>query len=777
MQASFCPYCLKIVTSEICPYCGSNVNYTGNPMHLPVGTTLTGAHPYVLGVCRGQGGFGVTYIALDVITNVRVAIKEYFPTYCSGRTSGLTIQSYYGQEDPYEKGKERFLDEARMLQNLSDLKSVVKVVDFFEANNSAYLVMEFLDGCSLKDYVQHNGKMPAKQFLDQFRILLEDIEIMHQRGVIHRDIAPDNIMILPNGSMRLIDFGAARSYLGEKSMSVVVKKGFAPVEQHLRSGLSATTDVYAIAATVYFCLTGVIPPDSTERLYGTVQMQSPISLGAALTQEQEYALERALQVQPKDRTQTVAQLIAELYGELTVSRPEEKQVEEKKREEFVTEFDPENNPKSKEDKRNEGEDRKTSGRKPVVDNAGKKRIIIIAAATAAIAVLLCLVFVVPKISAYNKACDLLENGMYSQAISAFSDLGDYKDSREKAKLAIYRQGIELLNSGEYEKASEIFGAMGSFENSELKLKEVHYGYGDQLIRKGEYEKAIEVFSALGDYSDSAEKINEAQYGYGVQLIRKGEHEKAIEVFSALGDYSDSAEMINEARYQLALKSLEDKDYIGAIAVFEDLGNYESASEMVLEAKYCYAVENQSNAHETADTETGNNEVQTGPSETAQRIHTYLKQLVETDYKDSKSLYNELYSWKAKVVNFSDWASRVAAVGKYDIQGQANLRNGYAPYRVLEEISVRKFDDFNITFLITGPLYETVDLYAEYSWPNGASGIWEMNWNEKGHRSTVSAAWDSRITSGINFVCAGEVTVRVCIRETGECIGEHTMIVK
>ena len=157
MQASFCPYCMKVVHSEICPHCGIHVNYLGDPMHLPVGTALMGRKTYVVGASRGQGGFGVTYIALDTETNERVAIKEYFPTYCSGRSGSTWIQPYRGQEEAYSKGKERFLDEAKMLQSLSDLKGVVNVRDFFETNNTAYLVMEFLDGCSLKDQVDRKS--------------------------------------------------------------------------------------------------------------------------------------------------------------------------------------------------------------------------------------------------------------------------------------------------------------------------------------------------------------------------------------------------------------------------------------------------------------------------------------------------------------------------------------------------------------------------------------------------------------------------------------------
>ena len=247
-----------------------------------------------------------------MVTNQRVAIKEYYPTYCAVRSDARTVTFYRGQEEVYHKGRDRFLDEARVLKSLSDIKSIVNVLDFFEANNTAYLVMEFLEGDSLKAHAQKHGKFPAQEFLRKLRPLMEDIDQMHQRGVVHRDIAPDNIILTPDGQMKLIDFGAARSYVGDKSMTVVVKKGFAPIEQYMRHGSTTATDVYALAATIYYCTTGTVPPDSAERQYEEDKLKSPTSLGAELSKEQERALLKALEVQPQKRTQTVAGLMKAL---------------------------------------------------------------------------------------------------------------------------------------------------------------------------------------------------------------------------------------------------------------------------------------------------------------------------------------------------------------------------------------------------------------------------------------------------------------------------------
>ena len=441
MKLSYCPFCLSAVQTEVCSHCGNSVSYTGDPMHLQVGYVLNGMHSYVLGASLGQGGFGITYIALDIATNRRVAIKEYFPTYCAGRNGDVTVASYRGQEEIFLKGKERFLDEARMLKSLSDLPCVVDVIDFFEINNSAYLVMEFLEGKSLKDYVEQHGRIPAPAFLKRLKPLMMDMEKMHQRGVIHRDIAPDNIIMLPDGQLKLIDFGAARSYVGDKSMTVVVKKGFAPVEQYMRKGGNASTDIYALAATIYFCITGIIPPDSAERQYGEAELLAPTSLGVELSCEQERALEKALEIQPKDRIQSVAELAKALSQVPKPVTPKTEKSGPVPQKEKVQKSQPAAAPKKEPKKK-------------------AKWWIPVAAAAAVLCIGAGLLFAgkgAPSTSAqaaqmeapqtlpaetekavqvsaeavkYNEAVDLFKNGEYGKAAIAFGKLGDYRDAKE-----------------------------------------------------------------------------------------------------------------------------------------------------------------------------------------------------------------------------------------------------------------------------------------------------------------------------------------------------------
>ena len=428
MKMTLCPFCMKETGEGICPHCGKAVSYVGDTSHLQAGYVLTGAHPYIFGAPLGQGGFGITYIALDMETNQRVAIKEYFPTYCARRGENMTVLSYLGQDAVYNKGKDRFLDEARVLKSLSDLNSIVNVLDFFELNNSAYLVMEFLEGDSLKSHALKNGKFPAQSFMQQMRPLMEDIERMHQRGVVHRDIAPDNIILTPDGQMKLIDFGAARSYVGDKSMTVVVKKGFAPIEQYMRHGSTAATDVYALAATVYYCITGVVPPDSAERQYDADMLKTPISLGAELSREQERAILKALEVQPKKRTQSVAELIKALDHAPKPEKPKPVKKAEKTKEE----------PKKKAkwvipaiaaailcivgavlfvDKESPAVPAETAPQQMEVPEA-------------TIPETEPLVVLSVEAQKYNEAVDFFNNGEYGKAAIAFAKLGDYRDAKE-----------------------------------------------------------------------------------------------------------------------------------------------------------------------------------------------------------------------------------------------------------------------------------------------------------------------------------------------------------
>lgn len=313
----YCPHCMQPTSGKVCRHCGKSVDHMTEQHQLPLGTVMTGSgglRTYQTGAVLGQGGFGITYIAMELGSHRRVAIKEYFPIQCAQRSEDhVTVAAKPEKERLYQGGMNSFLEEARMLASQDDLPSVVRVLDYFKANNTAYLVMEYLDGVTLQQKMKKEGKLPAQEFLAKLPPLLHDLEKLHQSGVIHRDISPDNLMWMPNGTIKLLDFGCARSIEDGKSMTVLLKQGFAPVEQYQTRGQGPWTDVYALSATIYYCLTGIVPPNAVERLDNDT-LQPPTALGVALTEEQETALLWGLTVQPKSRPVSMEVFAKRLFG-------------------------------------------------------------------------------------------------------------------------------------------------------------------------------------------------------------------------------------------------------------------------------------------------------------------------------------------------------------------------------------------------------------------------------------------------------------------------------
>lgn len=214
-------------------------------------------------------------------------------------------------------GIKSFLSEASMLRAMSQLPSIVHVMDYFEAGRTAYMVMEYLNGSALHQVMQTVERMEPNTLLPKFLPLMRDLGSMHDAGVLHRDIAPDNIMLMPDGSLKLLDFGCARSLEDGRSMTVVLKPGFAPIEQYQTRGQGPYTDLYALCATIYYCITGKIPPASPERLTSTFDGQpdplpAPSALGVAISPEQEQILMWGLALQPSVRPQSMETLWSRL---------------------------------------------------------------------------------------------------------------------------------------------------------------------------------------------------------------------------------------------------------------------------------------------------------------------------------------------------------------------------------------------------------------------------------------------------------------------------------
>lgn len=302
----------------ICPHCGYDESKQNDIHQLPAGTVLK--EQYLVGRVLGQGGFGITYLAWDLYLDTPVAVKEYYPTGVVMRecavTTNVSICTAEG-EARFRNSKERFLREAKMLARFSQTPEIVQVRNFFLANNTAYIVMEYVEGTTLKEYVtQHGGKISLEETLSILRPVMMALDMVHKAGVIHRDISPDNIMLLPKGGVKLLDFGAVRDVSSASvSTEAILKRGFAPIEQYQKRGsLGPWTDVYALSATVYYCITGEIPLDSPDRLlsYEDLDLEKKLP---ELPESQRHALEHGLQLRAENRTQSVEELYRELSAE------------------------------------------------------------------------------------------------------------------------------------------------------------------------------------------------------------------------------------------------------------------------------------------------------------------------------------------------------------------------------------------------------------------------------------------------------------------------------
>ena len=281
------------------------------------GTRLIGR--YTIEKVLGQGGFGITYLGMDELHKKKVAIKEFFPQGIVTRNieyEDTVTVTLVGEKENYDKGKERFLKEAQTMAMFSKDKGIVKALDFFEINNTAYIVMEYLEGVTLKQYLRENERIDAEDLVELLVPLIEALDEIHSQGLIHRDISPDNIMVLPDGRIKLMDFGAARDYteFGEKSLSIVLKPGYAPPEQYQTHGVQGPwTDIYALCATMYKCITGENPPDAIDRLVDD-HLKKISAFGIPVLPQIEEAIIKGMSVAANDRYQNVGDLCEDLYG-------------------------------------------------------------------------------------------------------------------------------------------------------------------------------------------------------------------------------------------------------------------------------------------------------------------------------------------------------------------------------------------------------------------------------------------------------------------------------
>lgn len=314
-----CPGCMQHLkdSNTTCPHCGYPEKRLTVKDSLPIFSILAGK--YLLGAPLGNGGFGITYIAMHLPDEKIVAIKEFFPANLAVRdTDNETVVPADDTKAVYYRtGMKSFSEEGRILYLLSDIEHVIHVAEQIQANNTTYLVMEYVPGISLKKYMKQQQKLFSEQeTLTLMQPILIALQAMHQKGILHRDISPENLMLSPDNTLTLIDFGAARTFSrsDDDNLTVILKRGYAPEEQyHSNSRQGPWTDLYAVCAVMYQMLTGILPQEASAR--AEEDHLTPISRieGLSLSPSTCAALEKGLQMDPMERYPDIGALMKVLY--------------------------------------------------------------------------------------------------------------------------------------------------------------------------------------------------------------------------------------------------------------------------------------------------------------------------------------------------------------------------------------------------------------------------------------------------------------------------------
>lgn len=329
-----CMGCMQILdTLQMpCPHCG---------FYLPAYQRVRGSlqpyeilnGKYLVGKVIGVGGFGITYIGWDFYQSKRVCIKEYFPRGVASRgetaepslsldpsstqySLDVFTQNTAEAKNAYLGGLKNYIKEAENLSRFYAMPGIVSVRDFFYGNKTAYIVMEYIQGINLRQYAKSlGGRMTPDVLLPLLKDVIAALNTVHKENIIHRDISPDNIMITQDFRAKVIDFGAAKDYHRGRDHSILLKHGYAPIEQYDRNGKQGPwTDVYSLCASIYYLLTGI----KLQRAYERVKedrLSGMRALGVGVTDRQDRAVYKGLRVQSDQRYQTMAELYHDLYGE------------------------------------------------------------------------------------------------------------------------------------------------------------------------------------------------------------------------------------------------------------------------------------------------------------------------------------------------------------------------------------------------------------------------------------------------------------------------------
>lgn len=339
MASELCMRCFHVKGKyDVCPMCGYVEGTPPEQPHYLAPGTILGNH-FLVGTAIGAGGFGITYRCFDITLGVTVAVKEFYPAGLVNRAPG---QSAVGllpgdKKEQYRSQLNRFLMEARSIAQFGNAKDIVNVYDFFEENNTAYIIMEYIDGVLLKDYLEKQGRLDVGAALSVISPIVSAVKKIHAKGIIHRDISPDNIFISGEDSVKIFDFGAAQLNDSSEGQAAerVIKVGYSAPEQYRdNSRQGFYTDIYSAGAILYQMLTGIRPAESTEREFRD-DLKSPAELGIQLEPNLDRTVMEALAVKPELRFQSIQQFEDALQNKRMAEYPKVKLKKRKRRRNWI----------------------------------------------------------------------------------------------------------------------------------------------------------------------------------------------------------------------------------------------------------------------------------------------------------------------------------------------------------------------------------------------------------------------------------------------------------
>jgi len=584
-DVTLCDFCFSPVNDgQVCPNCGlTHETYTPLPGLLPVGTNLLGK--YIIGRNLGRDDFGATYHAYSAALRKAVAVKEYLPLSISQRSNGeieVTIISEEKKED-FENGTKLLYEEACTISKFNGIQSMVTVYEFFRANGTVYYSMEYLEGCDLGQYVsQRTDKLNDDDITGIIKAVCEALLPVHGANILHRNITPDNICMCKNGGIKLINFGVAKQMLSGNSQdgSVVLKPGFASPEQYSQDGKQGPwTDIYALGATMYYAASGKVPPAAMDRAPGhELEFDSECGISQGLM----YIIRKCMALEFANRYKNTVELMKDIEAFLSGSESVgsnagtlSDSVQINAMEESQTaEINSVNADQSADVIKKESWV-KRSGKN------GKLLLIGIISFWVAIALVIFLTIVLGNYSDYKNGIKSMESAQYNQAIEAFTELGDYKDSSELLTESKYLLAIDHLNKGQNKEALDIFNEIPEYKDSQTYMKKAKYNMAVSAKDSGDLKGAIELFGALTDYEDSNQQLEACRvqiYEKAIESYRAGEYNVAKEQFELSGNRERSMD------YLTLISARTGSGYFANETLFGLIGFEDAASVIALNGK-------------------------------------------------------------------------------------------------------------------------------------------------------------------------------------------------